>query len=145
VERAMWWPGETPYWQEGHNSVGAVQTGAKWGVAEGESGGPRNIETYVLVANTSDHAGQVRMSVILESGQRSEQTYAVQAKSRFTVPVGVFFPEAMGARYGVMVETLGASPAQIVVERAMYSDAVDAQGHHTPWAAGTGALGTRIR
>ena len=37
------------------------------------------------------------------------------------------------------------APAQIVVERSMYSDAVDAQGNRTVWAAGTGALGTRIR
>jgi len=145
VERAMWWPGETPYWQEGHDSVGATQSGVKWGLAEGESGGVRSTETYVLIANTSDYDGQVRVTVILEDGRRLEQVYPVVAKSRFTVPVGAFFPEAMGARYGVMVESLGALPAQIVVERAMYSDAVDAQGHHTPWAAGTDALGTRIR
>jgi hypothetical protein len=51
----------------------------------------------------------------------------------------------MGTKYGVMVESLGASPAQIVVERAMYSDGVDTQGNPAVWTAGTDALGTRIR
>jgi hypothetical protein len=145
VERAMWWPGATPFWQEGHNSVGAVQTGAKWGLAEGETGGAHYAETYVLIANTSDYAAQVRTSVILEDGRRLERIDQISAKSRFTIEVGSFFPEARGMRYGVMVESLGTTPAQIVVERAMYSDAVDANGKRASWAAGTSSLGTRIR
>jgi hypothetical protein len=145
VERAMWWPGESTGWQEGHNSVGALRTGTKWAVAEGESGGRGNTETYVLIANTSDHATPVRMRVVFEDGSRLEQTYQVEARSRFTVAVGAFFPQAMGRRYGMLVESLGATPGSIVVERAMYSDAVTSDGRVIPWAAGSDALGTRIR
>ena len=41
AERAMWWPSVAlvPQWQEGHNSAGAVRTGEKWGLADGEEGG----------------------------------------------------------------------------------------------------------
>jgi hypothetical protein len=41
---------------------------------------------------------------------------------------------------GALVESLGASPAPIVVERAMYTNA----GGRI-WAAGTNALATRLR
>ena len=47
---------------------------------------------------------------------------------------------AAGKRFGAIVESLGGAPAEIVVERAMYSDA---GGAH--WAAGTNALATRLR
>jgi hypothetical protein len=39
-----------------------------------------------------------------------------------------------------MVESLGATPAQIVVERAMYMNAGG-----VVWAAGTNALGTKLQ
>jgi hypothetical protein len=45
----------------------------------------------------------------------------------------------------VLVESIGTDPSPIVVERAMYSDAIEATGERTTWAAGTGALGTCIR
>jgi hypothetical protein len=48
-------------------------------------------------------------------------------------------------RDGVLVESIGTDPSPIVVERAMYSDAIEATGERTTWAAGTGALGTCIR
>jgi hypothetical protein len=145
AERAMWWVGPSGRWQEGHNSAGATASGTKWAVAGGESGGPSQAETFVLVANTSPVAGQIRVSVMLEDGTRLDQTHALPATSRLTVPVGGWFPAASGRRYGVVVESLGPDPAEIVVERAMYSDALGADGSRTPWAAGTSALGTRIR
>ena len=67
------------------------------------------------------------------------------ANSRFTVAVSGFFPNSTGRRYGVMVESLGDTPAEIVVERAMYWDSVDPSGRRVPWAAGTDALGTRVK
>jgi hypothetical protein len=56
------------------------------------------------------------------------------------VPVGSFFLEAAGRRFGAFVESVGDTPAQIVVERAMYWDAVGQR-----WAAGTNALATRLQ
>jgi hypothetical protein len=144
VERAMWW-GPNGTWIEGHDSAGATRSGTKWELADGETGGPRNVQTYVLVANTSTTDGQVRVSVLLEDGTRLEQVHVVKARSRFTVPVGAFFPETQDRRFGVAIESVGRDPVQIVVERAMYSDALDARSGRVVWAAGTGALGTRIR
>ncbi|WP_239490219.1 hypothetical protein [Luteitalea sp. TBR-22] len=139
VERAMWWPQAA--WYEAHNSPGATTTGTRWALAEGEAGGSLGVETYILIANTSDVPATVRVTLLFEDGTNAEQTYAdLPARSRFNVPVGGFFPEAAGRRFGAIVESLGATPARIVVERAMYWDAPG-----QPWAAGTNALATRLQ
>ena len=67
------------------------------------------------------------------------KTFTVPPNSRFNVPVGAEFPAATGKGFGAVIESLGASPVPIVVERAMYSDA-----DGVVWAAGTDALGTPI-
>jgi hypothetical protein len=139
VERAMWWPGTAATWHEGHNSAGAPTSGTKWAVADGESGGASAQETYLLVANTSATPASVRVTLFFEDGTTLTRTFAVKGTSRFNVAVAAEFPDANGRRYGALIESLGAAPAQLVVERAMYSSA---GGVH--WAAGTVALATRI-
>jgi sugar lactone lactonase YvrE len=139
VERSMWWPDGG--WFEAHNSPGATTTGTKWALAEGEVDASRNLETYILVANTSAAPADVKVTLLFEDGTSAERTYpGIPAKSRFNVPVGGFFPQAVGKRFGAIVESLGTAPAQIVVERAMYWDAA---GQH--WAAGTNALATKLQ
>jgi hypothetical protein len=140
VERAMWWPGPeitSNFWYEAHNSPGSTTTGTKWALAEGEVGGPSGLETYVLIANTSASAGSARVTLHFEDGTTAQAVYALQANSRTNVQVAADFPAAVGRKFGVVVESLGATPAQIVVERAMYSSAGG-----VVWAAGTNALGT---
>ena len=139
----MWWPGPeiTPnFWYEAHNSPGATTTGTRWALAEGEVGGPSGLETYVLIANTSPTTGSARVTLHFEDGSTVQRVYPLQANSRSNVSVAPDFPSAAGRRFGVMVESLGATPAEIVVERAMYSSAGGAV-----WAAGTNALGTRLQ
>jgi hypothetical protein len=139
VERAMWWPDGA--WVEAHNSAGATATGTKWALAEGEVDTSRNLETYILVANTSATPADVKVTLLFEDGTTAEQAYAgIPANSRFNVPVGGFFSQAAGKRFGAIVESVGTTPAQIVVERAMYWDAA---GQH--WAAGTNALATKLQ
>jgi uncharacterized delta-60 repeat protein len=138
VERAMWWSGLP--WYEAHNSPGSTTTGTLWALAEGEVGGPRNVETYILLANTSPTDGTVKVTLLFEDGTSAEKTYTVPAKSRFNVPVAGEFSQAGGQRFGALVESLGTTPAQIVVERAMYWSAMG-----QTWAAGTNALATKIR
>ena len=51
VERAMWFPGPevTPeFWTEAHGSPGATAPAARWVLADGESGGTRDVQTFVL-------------------------------------------------------------------------------------------------
>jgi hypothetical protein len=140
VERAMWWPASAPEWIEGHNSSGVVATGEKWGVADGEAGGPRNVQTYLLIANTSSVTGSVEVKLIFEDGTTAAKTFPVLGNSRFNVPVASEFPTAQNRRFGAIVESLGGSPAQIVVECSVYSDA-----NGVVFAAGSNAVGTRLR
>jgi hypothetical protein len=115
-------------------------------VAQGEVGGPLDLETYVLLANTSAFDATVQVTVVFEDGTTEVQTYTVGATSRFNVPMGPFFPSTVGKRFGVVVEslpTLGGT-AQIVVERATYNDAV-IDGQTVRWAAGANAFGTKLR
>ena len=141
AERAMWWPG-TPSpaaWQEAHNAPGSTRTAARWMLADCEVGGPRAVDTYLLVANTSDTASLVHVKLLFEDGTTVERAFDVAARSRFNVHVASEFPSATGRRFSALVQSLGTSPAQIVVERAVYSDA---NGVH--WAAGANSLGTPL-
>ncbi len=139
VERALWWPGGFSDWYEAHNSPGAVATGTRWALAEGEVGGGRNTDTYILIANTATVQGQVRATLLFEDGTTAERTFDVAAKSRFNVDVRNEFPSAVGRRFGAVIESLGSTPIQIVVERAMYWNAIG-----QTWASGTNALATRL-
>ena len=144
VERSLWWPGEFATWHEAHNSAGATQTGTAWALAEGEvaaAGSARGDETYILIANTSAFSGEAKVTLYFEDGTDAVKMYPLSAKSRTNVAVGPDFGAVVrGKRFGAVVESLGATPAQIVVERAMYWNA----GGVT-WAAGTNALATRLR
>ncbi len=141
AERAMWWPGDSSQWVEGHDSAGALLSGTKWAVADGEVGGASAVATYLLIANTSNADGTVQVTIVYEDGGASSVlTIPVRANSRTNVSVGSEVPAASSRRFGAVVESLGSNPVQIVVERAMYSDA----GGVT-WAAGSNNLGTRLR
>jgi hypothetical protein len=152
VERAMWWPsgGFTGTWLEAHNSVGATQTGTLWGLADGQQGGSPNWDTYILVANTSAFAGRVRVTLLFDDDTTASTELDLAANSRTTVFTGgnavgpgvPFGGMANGKKFGALIESLPAAggTAQIVVERAMYSDS-----GNTWWAAGTGTVGTRLR
>lgn len=143
VERTMWWPSPAfgaNYWTEAHNAAGATATGTRWALADGEVGGPLSTETYILIANTSSYSGAAAVTLFFENGTSATRVIGLGASSRTNVNVSVDFPEAAGARFGAVIESQGSSPAQIVVERAMYTS----PGGVT-WAAGTNALATRLQ
>jgi hypothetical protein len=146
VERAMWWPGTqfAATWYEAHASAGATESGVRWGVAEGEVGGPRGVETYILVANIDDAPANIQVTLLFDDGTPSVQrTFPVAANSRFNVAMLVQFADIFAPgghkRFSAIVESLGPSPAQIVVEQAIYWTAIG-----QPWIAGTNALGTKL-
>ena len=140
AERSMYWP---PDWTEAHNAPGATETGTVWAVAGGEEGGAFNAQTYVLIANTSAFAGSARVTVLRETGAPLTHDVAFEANSRTNVPIGPTpeFAAVIGTRFGVLVESLGDTPAQIVVERASYSNGVAG----IVWAAGGATLATRLQ
>jgi hypothetical protein len=118
-------------------------TGTAWALAAGMVTATPGAaaDTYVLVANTSPTDGVVSVTLLFEDGSAPvTRTFRVLANSRFTVNARLEFPEAVGRRFGAVVEALGDAPAQIAVERALYTDS---QGLF--WAAGGNSLATRLR
>jgi hypothetical protein len=161
VERAIWWPGAYATWAEGHASFGTTATGTRWGLADGEVGGPRAVATYVLVANTSPFPALVQATLMFDDGPPVATTLTVPANARanfnFTPGTIAGYPElaarfppaavAAGKKFGVVVESLptGGGTAQLVVERAMYSADGQPPTFLPYWPAGTNAVGTRLR
>jgi hypothetical protein len=139
IERAMWW-GDAHGWLEGHNAAGATATGTTWALAEGEDGGPRGSETYLLIGNTAARAGTARVTLTFEDGAQALRDVALPPNSRTNVAVRSDILEAAGKRFGAVVESVGSDPVPLVVERAIYHDAGG-----VAWAAGTSAMGTRLR
>jgi hypothetical protein len=140
VERSMWWPGDASTWHEAHNAAGATETAPGWALAEGEVGGPRDAETYILMANTSVHDGSATVTLLFEDGTSASQVYDLPARARVTAAIASDFGAVVqGRRFGALVESTGATPMELVVERAMYSNA-----DGVVWAAGTSAAATRL-
>ena len=144
VERAMWWP--SPALTARLLDRGAQLARARprpatrWALAEGEVGGPQSAETYILIANTSAYGRQRARDALLRG--RHDGGTDLRAARRAAAPTSASrssSPAAAGRRFGAVVESLGATPAQIVVERAMYTS----PGGVT-WAAGTNALATPL-
>ena len=81
-ERAMWWA--TWPWYEGHAAPGSTTTGVSWAVPEGRNGGPTFEQTYVLIGNTSSTAGQVRVTLIPDTGAASTREMPIAAGQRLT-------------------------------------------------------------
>jgi hypothetical protein len=108
-------------------------------------GGARGAETYILIANTSESAGQARVTLLFDDETSASKVVHLAARSRTNIPVGFaesaggFGAVAAGRRFGALVESLGPSPVQIAVERAMYTST----GALT-WSAGTNAVATRL-
>jgi hypothetical protein len=141
VERSMYWPNDGTGWVEGHNAAGLTVTGTKWMLAEGEQGGPSNQATFVLVANTSTFGGDIKVTLLFEDGTAEvSRTFTLLPNSRFNLPLDGTFAVAQGKRFATIVESLGTTPPQIVVERAMYSDA-----NGVFWAAGSSAVATKLQ
>jgi glucose/arabinose dehydrogenase len=144
AERAMYWPGPSGSgWLEAHNSPGTTETGTVWAIAGAEMGGPNAANTFVLIANTSNFAGQAQITLLREGQAVLGKVIDLDPDSRQNVNIADY-PEFAGvanSRFGVLIQSLGDNPARIVVERATYSN--DANG--TVWAAGSNSLASKIQ
>ena len=140
VERAMYWPGSN--WSEAHASAGIAATGTTWALAEGELGGSRGFQTYVLIANPTANAASVRLRFLVENGTSFvTPTFTVPANSRVTRSAAEFMAAGQltnGARFGVVVESTNGVP--IAVEHAIYWN-----GGGEFWGGGSNETGVRIR
>src|SRR5262249_44861713 len=118
-------------------------------IADGEVGGSRNAQTFLLVANVGDQPASLRVTLLTETGTSlawpsASGSQSVPAHSRLTIPVDTaHFPSlnAASQRFGAIIESLGSSgQAQpIVVERANYFNVGGVL-----WSAGGAALASRL-
>lgn len=142
VERAMYWPKNGARWTDGHASAGVTSTGTTWALAEGEFGGSRGFQTYVLMANPSGTDAAVRMTLLREGEGRQPISleFTVPANQRLTKSAQDFAGLGLqsGEKFGVVVTSLNGAP--IVVERAMYWN-----GGGEFWGAGTNETGFKLR
>jgi methionine-rich copper-binding protein CopC len=135
TERVMWWPRGT-LWYEGHASTGSTAANTSWVVPEGTAGngGPgasgSSDQTYVLIANTSNAPGQVRLTLIPDSGATSTVTLPIGAFERLAVDVAAQF-SLTNARFSLLVDSLGTPGVPIVVDYSRY-----ASPGNVTWAAG---------
>jgi hypothetical protein len=138
VERAMYWPGNFADWTEAHASAGVTATGTRWAMAEGEFGGSRGFETYVLLANPTSNDASVAVT-LLRSGGRDPlpmQT-TVAANSRLTLSAGQL-GLTPGEQFGIVIDSTNGVP--VVAERAMYWN-----GGGVFWGGGTNETAVRLR
>jgi CSLREA domain-containing protein len=144
AERSQWWPHDG--WYEGHVSAGVTESGVEWQLAGAEVGGAHGVQGYLLIANTGGQAGTAQVRAVFADGTTAQlaQPVSLAAHSRTTLSLREVFPEANGRSFGLIVESLGATPAPIVVELSSYNDTEDAGGRRF-WGAGTNVIATRVR
>ncbi len=140
VERAMYWPGAN--WSEAHASAGVNSPGIEWALGEGELGGSRGFQSYILIANASSQAASVRLRFLREGGGSFvTPAFTVPGNARVTRSAAEFVGSGQLTgtdRFGVVVESLNGVP--IAIERAMYWN-----GGGEFWGGGTNETGVKIR
>ena len=111
-------------------------------MAEGELGGSRGFQTYVLIANPSASAASVRLRFMVENGASFvTPTFTVPANSRVTRAAAEYMGAGQltdGARFGVVVESMNGVP--LAVEHAIYWN-----GGGEFWGGGSNETGVKIR
>ena len=116
-ERAMWWA-DWP-WYEGHAAPGSTTSAGSWAVPGGRHGGSTFEVTYVLIGNTTTTPGQVRLTLIPDTGAPSTQDVPIAAGERLTVNVGNLFGLTEGG-FSVIVDSLGTPATPLAVDYARY-------------------------
>jgi hypothetical protein len=135
AERTMYWPNNPGPWYGSHNSAGATELANRWGLAEGEMGGPEGAMTYVLLANPGSVAADVTLTYYRENGLPPlTATRHVEPGSRLTTDstdAGL----SDGERFGVVVS----STQPIAVERSVYWNSGGLF-----WSSGSNEQGTKL-
>ena len=67
------------------------------------------------MANTDTIEAEVRVRLLFEDGSTAERTFTVPPQCRFNVAVRADFPQAVGRRFGAVLESTGLGAARIVV------------------------------
>jgi subtilisin-like proprotein convertase family protein len=135
VERSMYWPDISLGWREAHNSPGVAETALRWGVSDIRVGGPREYQTFILLANPGDAPAEVEVRLMRQGAAPLTRTYTLSPTSRTNVVPADFGAGVGAGTYSAEVQVLNFQG--IVVEKAMYWNSGD-----EIWAAGTGVVAT---
>jgi CSLREA domain-containing protein len=120
AERATWGGGQA--FIDGHASPGIGTPSIRWGLNGGEASTSAGADTYILIVNPTATDTTARITLFFENGTSSPaRTVQVPAERRVNVSVASTFPEADGARFSMLVESIGAGTPAIVVERSTYT------------------------
>ena len=136
VERSLYWPVEA--WHESHNSTAVPGPRLRWGLAEGEVGGPTGAQTYILVGNGGSVAADLTVTFLRTDGTTVVKPFTAAPNSRLSIAVtgvGSAVPELEDESFATIIQ----STQPVVVERSVY---IDAGG--TTWAAGTNATASPL-
>ena len=128
AERSMWWPGPTAGTWHGTHAETGVRPGTLWAVADVEVGWTPEVDTFVCIGSRSFLGARLRVTLYFDDGTSSTKDIAVD--SRFTLWPRHDFPESVGRRFAMTIESLevllAASPSlprgrvPIVVEKVTY-------------------------
>jgi len=141
AERAMWWRSHEGQWTAGHVGVGFTEGGRKWVTADGVAATDGSSDTYALVTNTESRGGLLKVTAVFGDGTAPiERLFAIGANQRLTIRGRQRFPEVVGKGYSLIIESIGATPVDIVVDHSTY---YDLDGRF--WAMGTTSPGSKIR
>jgi len=113
MERSIYWGRN---WVEGSNVVGVTAGAGTWHLPEGTAAS--GFDTYTLVANPNANTVTVRVTVLVENGQRIVQDYNVGAYSRLTLHMNAFSSLVAGRSFSTSVQSLAGG--NVVVEHAVY-------------------------
>jgi hypothetical protein len=141
AERAMWWPGPSAAtWHGAHAGFGIAAPASRWILADGEVGGERHAESYVLLTNVGSAEAAVRVTLLLDGGGTASELVTVRPQTRRNVAAAsenwtysapwVRSRLEAGTPFAVLVE--GHGTPDLVVEGAVYHDEPSQGG----WAAG---------
>lgn len=136
AERATQWT--TGGAVTGVSNVG-VQPGVSWVVADAAVDANLGRACQLFVINTTAVPARLRVTVLPERGSEASTTVSLPAAGRITVDVARTFGVAQGTRFAVLVESVGATPAPVVVEH----DGFEPRSAGQP--ALTRVMATRVR
>ncbi|MDY6794959.1 MAG: YCF48-related protein [Actinomycetota bacterium] len=115
AERSTYWNGNS-YRQAANASIGASSPSREWYFAEGSTGSNNagTLETWVLLANPSEHTVKAKVNYHVPDGQVKGPEVTIEPFSRQTVNVAETVPDD----FHVSTEVVADGP--VVAERAMY-------------------------
>lgn len=128
AERVTWWP--STRWGDGHATVPTERPGSRWLAVGGEVGGAAQAVEYLVLANASNEAQPVRLTVLGPKGPVASVRVTIPAEGRLDVDMAATFPDVTGT-YSVLAEAAG-GPGRFVLEQSAYRNA-----DGVSWSAGT--------